>query len=252
MPDAMRTQPLDLQLQWMLSELESQGSLFGLHRTLFYHPQAGAPFASEMFGQHLATPIGPAAGPHTQLTQNIIAAWLSGGRFIELKTVQIMDELEIPRPCIDMEDEGYNVEWSQELRLDQSAWEYIKAWVLLHILRRVLGWENTPFGTILNMSVGYNLEGMASRRCSVSWTVWRMLRQEIGEIQAMLRPSFHNSPTSRFPPPHQQRHPVDHARLPTRRDRGHRPLPARGARSAHLCQAESHTPGQGCRPGDPP
>ena len=80
------------------------------------------PTATEMFGHHLATPIGPAAGPHTQLTQNILGAWLSGGRFIELKTVQIMDELEIPRPCIDMEDEGYNVEWSQELKLEQSAW----------------------------------------------------------------------------------------------------------------------------------
>ena len=162
MSDEMKVQPFQVLLKWILQELEARDSMFGIPRSLFYTPQPEAPYATEMFGHHLATPVGPAAGPHTQLTQNILAAWLSGSRFIELKTVQIMDELEIPRPCIDMEDEGYNVEWSQELRLDQSAWEYIKAWVLIRVLRRVLGWEDTPFGTIFSMSVGYNLEGIQS------------------------------------------------------------------------------------------
>ena len=160
----MRVQPFDVLLKWILTELEGNGSVFGIHRSLFYTPQPDSPYATEdMFGHYLATPIGPAAGPHTQLTQNIICAWLSGGRFIELKTVQIMDELEIPRPCIDMEDEGYNVEWSQELKLEQSAGEYIKDWVLIHVLRRLLGLEGqVPFGAIFNMSVGYNLEGIQS------------------------------------------------------------------------------------------
>jgi len=127
MSETMKVLPFDVLLRWTLEELEHNGSIFGLHRSLFYTPQADAPYTSTMFGDHLATPIGPAAGPHTQLSQNIITSWLSGGRFIELKTVQIMDELEIPRPCIDMEDEGYNVEWSQELKLDESAREYIHA-----------------------------------------------------------------------------------------------------------------------------
>ena len=114
-------------------------------------------------GHYLATPIGPGAGPHTQLAQNIVAAWLCGGRFIELKTVQIMDELVIPRPCIDMADEGYNVEWSQELKLEQSLREYVKAWVLLHALHRLLGHEGkVPWGTVFNMSVGYDLKGIQS------------------------------------------------------------------------------------------
>jgi putative selenate reductase len=160
MSDEMRVQPFDVLLHWITQELEANDAIFGIPRSLFYTPKPDAPYTSEMFGYRLATPVGPAAGPHTQLTQNILAAWLSGGRFIELKTVQIMDELEIPRPCIDMEDEGYNVEWSQELRLEQSAWEYIKAWVLVHILPRLLGWEEVPFGTIFNMSVGYNMEGI--------------------------------------------------------------------------------------------
>lgn len=159
MSDAMRVQPFDVLLARMMGELDHNGSLFGIPRSLFFLPQAGSPFAGSLFGHPLATPIGPAAGPHTQLAQNILSAWLSGGRFIELKTVQAMDALEIPRPCIDMEDEGYNVEWSQELRLDESAQEYVNAWVLVHLLHRLLGFEG-PVGTIFNMSVGYDMAGI--------------------------------------------------------------------------------------------
>ncbi len=162
MSDRMRTTPFEDLLDWILKELEAERSIFGVPEELFFVPRSDAPYASRLFGHRLATPIGPAAGPHTQLTQNILTAWLCGGRFIELKTVQIMDELEIPRPCIDMEDEGYNVEWSQELRLRESLGEYVKAWVFAHVLRRVLGHESAPFGTIFNMSVGYNLEGILS------------------------------------------------------------------------------------------
>ncbi|GAG27070.1 unnamed protein product, partial [marine sediment metagenome] len=176
-------------LNWILKELEENQSIFGIHRSLFYIPEKDSPYAIEnLFGHYLATPIGPGAGPHTQLTQNILCAWLSGGRFIELKTVQIMDELEIPRPCIDMEDEGYNVEWSQELGLDQSASEYVKAWALIHVLRRVLGFEgNVPFGTVFNMSVGYDLEGIQSPPMTRFMDRLEDASEEIGAIQALLK-----------------------------------------------------------------
>jgi putative selenate reductase len=190
MSDAMKVQPFQVLLKWTLKELGANDSIFGIPRSLFYTPQAKAPYATEMFGHHLATPIGPAAGPHTQLTQNILAAWLSGGRFIELKTVQIMDELEIPRPCIDMEDEGYNVEWSQELKLDQSAWEYVKAWVLIHVLRNVLGWEDTPFGTIFNMSVGYNLEGIQSAPMQRFMDRMEDASEQVAGLRSILREQF--------------------------------------------------------------
>ena len=161
MSEHMRTLPFESLLDWILEEYESKRSIFGIHESQFYLPKAeDKAFSTSLFGTRLSTPIGPAAGPHTQLTQNILSAWLTGGRFIELKTVQIMDELDIPRPCIDLADEGYNVEWSQELRLHDSVEEYVKAWVLVHVLRRVLGFESAPFGTIFNMSVGYNLEGI--------------------------------------------------------------------------------------------
>ena len=83
---------------------------------------------------HLETPVGPAAGPNTQLTQNIVAAYYTGSRFFELKTVQVMDGDElaacINRPCIKADDECYNCEWSTELFVPQAMEEYIKAWFL--------------------------------------------------------------------------------------------------------------------------
>nr|MBC7244321.1 putative selenate reductase subunit YgfK [Chloroflexota bacterium] len=192
MSDKMRVQPFDVLLRWILKEFEGNQSIFGIHRSLFYIPKKDSLYAvKDMFGHYLATPIGPAAGPHTQLAQNIVCAWLSGGRFIELKTVQIMDELEIPRPCIDMEDEGYNVEWSQELKLDQSAREYIKAWVLIHILHRLLGFEGkVPLGTIFNMSVGYNLNGIQSSPMTRFMERMVDASEEIAEIQNILCTHF--------------------------------------------------------------
>lgn len=202
MSDTMKVQAFDSLLRWILAELEHRDSIFGLHRSLFYTPQNDDPYtAADMMGHRLATPIGPAAGPHTQLAQNIIAAWLSGGRFIELKTVQIMDELEIPRPCIDMEDEGYNVEWSQELRLEQSATEYIHAWALIHILRRLLGFDaQVPFGTIFNMSVGYDLAGIQSP--PMVRFVDQMLdaSDELGRIQTTLAEGFPQFADLEIPP----------------------------------------------------
>ncbi|MBN1955700.1 MAG: putative selenate reductase subunit YgfK [Anaerolineae bacterium] len=186
-------QPLsfDALLDWMLTELEENDSILGLHRSLFYLPPAEAPWATCIFAHPLATPVGPAAGPHTQLAQNILCAWLCGGRFIELKTVQVMDELEIPRPCIDMADEGYNVEWSQELKLEQSADEYVKAWVLIHVLRRALGMEGrAPFGTVFNMSVGYTLEGVQSPPMARFMDRMQDAAEEIAAMRAVLQERF--------------------------------------------------------------
>jgi putative selenate reductase len=190
MSDRMNVQPFGLLLTWILKELGEDGSIFGIPRSLFYTPRPDAPYAiPDLFGQTVATPIGPAAGPHTQLAQNIVCAWLSGGRFIELKTVQIMDELEIPRPCIDIEDEGYNVEWSQELKLEQSAGEYVKAWVLIHVLHRLLGLAG-PLGTVFNMSVGYNLAGIQSPPMVRFMDRLADASEEMAEIQDTLQTHF--------------------------------------------------------------
>ena len=193
MSDVMRIQPFATQLRRVLMEYERKGSIFDIHRSLFYTPKADAPFAVPDFrgaGNYLATPVGPSAGPHTQLSQNIISAWLCGGRFIELKTVQIMDELVIPRPCIDITDEGYNVEWSQELKLEQSAHEYVVAWAILHILRRVLGWDDQPFGTIFDMSIGYNLEGIKTPRMTRFMDTMADASEQLSQIKEIIGREF--------------------------------------------------------------
>ena len=165
MSTSMRPLLFEPLLRRVLDEHRERGSILGIPGSLFHRPREAAPYATTLFGEPLATPIGPAAGPHTQLAGNIAAAWICGGRFIELKTVQILDELDIPRPCIDLADEGYNVEWSQELRLEESVCEYASAWGLVHILHRLLDLEgHVPVATIFNMSVGYNLEGIRSPR----------------------------------------------------------------------------------------
>ena len=157
-----RLYPVSIQhlVTWMLSELKSD-QLFGIHKDLFFTPDKADPFRMQRYGQMLETPIGVAAGPHTQLSQNIIAAWLCGARYMELKTVQTLDELEVSKPCIDMQDEGYNCEWSQELKLKQSLDEYLNAWIAIHILKDHFGWQSDQgVGVIFNMSVGYDLDGI--------------------------------------------------------------------------------------------
>jgi len=190
MSDRMQTLPFATLLDWILTEYRASDAIFGVPSRLFYRPDPDAPLVSTLFGERLNTPIGPAAGPHTQLTQNILAAWLTGGRFIELKTVQVMDDLEIPRPCIDMADEGYNVEWSQELALEESVTEYIKAWVLVRVLRRLLGHEDVPFGTIFNMSVGYNLEGILSPPMQRFMSRLENAKEDLEPIRATLKEGY--------------------------------------------------------------
>ena len=160
MSDRFTCCPIDKLLRWILEE-EKQGEIFGIRKELFFIPQRGDAFKMKRYGQDLESPIGVAAGPHTQLSQNIISAWLSGARYMELKTIQTLDELEVTKPCIDMTDEGYNCEWSQELKLVQSFNEYLNAWIILHVLKDKFGWGRTGSpGFIFNMSVGYNLDGI--------------------------------------------------------------------------------------------
>ena len=156
-----RFQPMSIHqiAPWVFAELEKRGSIFGIPQELFFRPAAGDAFRTAMYGQPLETPFGVAAGPHSQMAQNIVAAWLTGSRFIELKTIQTLDELEVSKPCIDIQDEGYNVEWSQELKIDQSFNEYLMGWVLIHALQHKLGFKGAP-GLVYSMSVGYNLEGI--------------------------------------------------------------------------------------------
>jgi NAD-dependent dihydropyrimidine dehydrogenase PreA subunit len=152
-------------LRWILQDLE-RGEIFGVHESLFFTPEPSDPFRTTRYGRLLETPLGAAAGPHTQMAQNIVCAWLCGARYVELKTVQALDELHVTKPCIEASDEGYNCEWSQELKLDESFEQYLTAMALLYVLRHALSHpeneEGEGPGFIFNMSAGYDLQGVKS------------------------------------------------------------------------------------------
>lgn len=163
MSDKMRPIPFRQLLDWMLTERATYGTVFGVH-----HPyQAKEGVKRTIFGRPLEVPAGPAAGPHTQLAQNILAAYYTGSRFFELKTVQIMDGEELSacvnKPCIKADDEGYNCEWSTELYVPQAMEEYIKAWFLCKVAAKEYGLGSMD-GFQFNISVGYDLAGIQSEK----------------------------------------------------------------------------------------
>ena len=110
------------------------------------------------------TPIGPAAGPHTQLTGNIIAAYAAGAKIFDLKTIQILagEALGIQRPCIYVGSEVYNIEWSSEFDAQNAMNEYIKAAILIQVFAKEFGLR--PFNELeFIISVGYDLKGIKSQ-----------------------------------------------------------------------------------------
>jgi len=166
MSDKFYRIPIERLYNWIIAE-EKGNRIFGLYKELLFAPKSNDPFSMRRYGQLLETPLGVAAGPHTQMAHNIISSWLVGARYIELKTVQTLADLEVTKPCIDMEDEGYNCEWSQELKVEDSYDEYLNAWILMHVLKHKFGWDETESGFIFNLSVGYNLEGIL--KPNVQW-----------------------------------------------------------------------------------
>ncbi len=235
-----RFHPLSMEqlTDWVFTELEQKGSLFNVPRSAFFVPRPDHRFRGREYGVELETPFGVAAGPHTQMAQNIVAAWLVGARLIELKTVQTLDELEVHKPCIDAQDEGYNVEWSQELKVYESFDEYLRAWVLVHALHRWLGFPGERPGVLFNMSVGYNMEGILQpERAVVPRRDGRRLAVP-ARIRRHRRAALSGGPRHQHPrPPLRHGHALDDARLPARRDREDLPVPDRGVRPAHLGQA---------------
>jgi putative selenate reductase len=188
----LRPLGLDVLARRAFAELERFGSVFDLPVGKGFFGVADCDLSVRHHGVAAASPFGPAAGPHSQLAQNIVLAWLAGGRVIELKTVQANDQLVIPRPCIDVATVGYNVEWSQELTLEESREEYVKAAMLVAMLaasgRLPLAAGFAP--TVYDLSVGYDLAGIAGPRVTeflagmrdATATVERLRRQIPSEL----------------------------------------------------------------------
>ena len=157
-------QPFGHLLRRMAAEL-AKGACFDLPERSFHRGPVGLDLGVVFHGERAANALGPAAGPQSQLAQNLVLGYLGGGRVFELKTVQVKDRLEIPRPCIDAANVGYNVEWSQELSLPESRAEYVKAWALVHALRQAdlgLGLAGPGGDLLFDLSVGYDDAGVRS------------------------------------------------------------------------------------------
>lgn len=241
--------PFGVLITRLFRELDRKRSAFDLPVQRFVQGDNRRDLSVLCHGRRASTPLGPAAGPHTQMAQNIVLSWLAGGRIIEFKTVQIKDDLRVPRPCIDVQTVGFNVEWSQELTLDQSREEYVKAAMLIEMLK-ASGVVRDLGDTVFDMSIGYDLAGIRSDKMHAfmaglldATPVVEKLRAQIPEAWKDFRDLL---PAAA----------LDHAdlvhfpRLPAGRDRAHRGLSARGDRARCRDQAQPDAVGSEKTPGN--
>ena len=162
MSKVMETTKLADLLARIAGEYRAKGSIYEIPEKAFrraFELEATSPGLDIMKGR-ASLPVGPAAGPHSQCAPNLVAAYLAGGRFFELKTVQENDSLEVAKPCIDALDEGHNTEWSTELSLVAAREEYLRGWAAINMLASIF--SASPHSFLFNMSVGYTLAGIKS------------------------------------------------------------------------------------------
>lgn len=191
---AFRPIPFEDLIRRVLYEYKTYHKIFGVEQEKFFHPIPGVNLAVTYMGRRAATPFGPAAGPHTQLAQNLVLAWLTGSRILELKTVQVLDTLDLPRPCIDTANLGFNVEWSQELRLEESLREYVKAWMLIEMIKscELLGDEHVQHSsdTVFDLSIGYDFKGIKSDAMFAYIQELKHAARTIDSLRSEIPPEF--------------------------------------------------------------
>ena len=95
MSDRMTPIPFGIMMDWIIKDINGGRGILGVR-----FPRAVHGYAYCFLGENLEAPFGPAAGPHTQLAQNIAAAYAGGARFFELKTVQTLDgpDIHVSKP----------------------------------------------------------------------------------------------------------------------------------------------------------
>ncbi|MFA7330379.1 MAG: 4Fe-4S dicluster domain-containing protein [Candidatus Delongbacteria bacterium] len=186
----LRPFPFAALLRRLRHELAAGGPVFELPRKAWHLPDPELDLSFSHAGRRAANPFGPAAGPHTQLAPNLVQGWLAGARVFELKTLQVLDRLQIARPCIHAPHYALNVEWSQELSLPESVCEYQKAAWLLEILQRTRAGgalsNAADLATVLDLSVGYSLDGIRSAAMSQALAGLRDPATGLAELAAEL------------------------------------------------------------------
>lgn len=188
----LRPYPFGALVRRMFRELDRNQAIFDLPSRYFVLGDPGRDTSVTFHGHEASSPLGPAAGPQSQMAQNIVLSWLGGCRIFELKTVQVDDELTIPRPCIDMRTVGYNVEWSQELKLRESLEEYVKGSMLVRILTSsgrlplMPGFEKVIYDT----SVGYDLAGIKTKSVQAFLQGMRSAREIVDRLRREIPPEY--------------------------------------------------------------
>lgn len=184
----LRPAPIAVLARRLFREIDEKSAAFDLPARRFVRGESDVDLSVSVGARRMAAPFGPAAGPHTQLAQNIVLSWLAGGRAIELKTVQVDDALSIPRPCIDMREVGYNCEYSQELRVEESIVEYVKGALLVAMLAASgkAGVLPSFVDTVFDASVGYDLAGIRGEKVDGYLRALRDVRPIVGALRAEL------------------------------------------------------------------
>jgi putative selenate reductase len=188
--------PFEQLVRRLYEEPRVNQAVFALPKKKWHLPDASEPDMTVRFhGRVAGNPSGTAAGPQTQMAQNILLSYAAGGRILELKTVQINDRLVIPRPCIDITNIGYNVEWSQELLVEQSLREYVAGMMLVEIFRRdpVFGGtslQGAAGEVIYDMSVGYDLAGIKNEKIQKFFDGMRDASAMIEKLRAEIPAEF--------------------------------------------------------------
>src|SRR5207248_11122949 len=84
----------------LYAETRTNDSAFALPRKKWYVPDASEPDLTVQFhSQRAGNASGPAAGPQTQMAQNLWLSYAAGWRILALKTAHVDDRPKTPRPC---------------------------------------------------------------------------------------------------------------------------------------------------------
>ena len=71
---------LPMLLERIEHEWTTRKRIFDLPTARFWKPSPDVDLSFEFLGRPAASPVGPAAGPHSQMAQNIVLSWLGGSR----------------------------------------------------------------------------------------------------------------------------------------------------------------------------
>ncbi len=157
MGNKLRPLSFDKLMAMLLEEYSAYGTVFGV-KDFYKAGRARLP----IFGARIENPVGPGAGPVTQMAQGIIASYFAGARFIELKTV-FPESGRGQRPCVSTDGCTYFSECQSELQIGEAFGEYVKAWYAIKLLSSAFE-LGVPEGFIFNMSVGGDFADLKSEK----------------------------------------------------------------------------------------